>query len=260
MIRTTPVEEGTRPYRWGIDSVYQCTWYSYFRAAECNLPFPCWYDGSGKSGYGSYTDAKDWLNCWRFPWETKDRLYVPVAHDIAVFDGECGHVVFIEEVNGDTAICTEYRNGNKDSFRLFKWKYGTDYTGALLGYLHCPYQAVEPVERNESVDQIETTDDSLRIRTKPSLNGDIVGYVGIGYYNVLSQQEADGYTWYEIAKNRWCANITTVFLPEDGGDIIRQIEEYFDSLKRQASAMKKENDNLRADMKAIGKISAKWDA
>lgn len=256
-MRTTPVEVGTKPYAWGVDSQYECTWYCFFRALECNMTECEYWDRPTKTG--SYTDAKLWLENYRDPWQVKDRAYKPVAGDIAVFDGELGHVIFIESVDDD-CVCTEYRSGDPNSFRLFHWKYGTDYTGALLGYIHFPYSPVEPVARNESIDQIETTDDTLRIRTKPSLNGDVVGYVGVGYYNVLSTQDADGYTWYEIAKNRYCANITTVYLPADGGDIIRQIEDYFNSLKRQASTLKSENDSLKKDMKKIGDITKKWGA
>lgn len=254
MIRRTPVEEGTKPYAWGVDSVYQCTWYSYFRSAEKSLPFPCWFDGHGANGFGSYTNAKEWLQCYRDPWEVKDRNYAPMANDIAVFDGEFGHVMFIEEVDGSTAICTEYRNGNRDSFRLFNWTIGTDYTGTLLGYLHCPYAPCEPVARNESKDQIQTTDDTLRIRTKPSLQGDIVGYVGIGYYDVLDTRTADGYTWYKIGKDRWCANVSTVYLPAED-DIIRQIDAIFKSLKSKVTEKQKEVDDLNERMRKIHEIS-----
>ena len=254
MIRREPVAEGTKPYVWGAESTYQCTWYAYYRCGEKSLSYPCWFDGHGSTGYGSYTNAKEWLSCWRDPWEVKDRSYVPVENDIAVFDGEFGHVMFIEEVDGALAICSEYRNGDPNSFRLFNWKIGTDYTGTLLGYLHCPYAPCEPVSRNDTVDQIQTTDDNLRIRTKPSLNGDIIGYVGLGYYNVLDTKTADGYTWYKLAKDRWCANITTVFLPAED-DIIKQIDAMFKSLKSKVSEKQREVDSLNDRMRKIHDLS-----
>lgn len=259
MIRTTPVEYGTKPYVWGIDSVWQCTWYCYFRAAEKNLPYPCWYEGHGSSGYGSYTDAKKWVNCWRDPWVVKDVNYKPVENDIAVFDGEYGHVIFIEEVNGNTATCTEYRSGKEDSFRLFNWEVGTNYTGNLLGYLHCPVSPCNPVKRNNKVNQIQTTDDTLRIRNKPSLDGEIIGHVGIGYYNVLSKTKADGYVWYEIEKGKYCADITTKYLPASGeADIIKEIEKYFNAMKEQISSLTDENADLKQDMNDIRYIADKW--
>ena len=35
-----------------------------------------------------------------------------------------------------------------------------------------------------------------------------MGYIDLGYYNIISTKNNDGYTWYEIEKNRWVANVT----------------------------------------------------
>lgn len=120
----------------------------------------------------------------------------------------------------------------------------------------CP-ETVAPVERNTSVNQIETTDDTLRVRNKPSLDGDIVGHVKIGYYNVLSEKQADGYTWYQIAKDRWCADITTKYLPAQD-DVIKEIERAFNTMKTQITALTNENKDLKADMLTIKNIAEKW--
>ena len=248
--RTSPVKEGTKPYAWGIDSQYECTWFCYFRCQEAmTVSPPCYYEGHGSSGYGSYTDAKDWLECYRDPWiPITDQNYKPVAGDILVYDGEHGHVIFMET---DT-MTSEYRKGDPNSFRNAKLG---DYKGKLLGVLHYPYQPINPVERNENVNQIETTDSTLRIRTKPSLDGEIVGHVQLGYYNVLDEKENDGYTWYEIEKDRWVANITTKYLPSTGGDIIRKIEEYFNSMKSEINSLTEERNKYKEIVKEVHKLT-----
>ena len=233
-MRTTPVEVGTRPYNWDSANVYQCTWYTYYRAGEKGLPYPCWWDRTTQTG--SYTNAKDWLENWRDPWEVKDIDYIPVENDIVVFDGTYGHVAFIEKVENGVAVLSQYKNGDKNSFSNYAWKIGTSYTGNLLGYLHCPVGIIEPVSRNEDVNQVRTTDDTLRIRTKPNLEGEIVGHVQLGYYNVLSTKDAiasdkaqvEGLEcWYEITKDRWIANITTEYLPANSdADIIKELEKW----------------------------------
>lgn len=254
-IRTTPVEVGTKPYAWGADvhSKYECTWYCYGRCQEAMaVSAPCWYEGSGSKGYGSYTDAKDWLKCYRDPWvPITDPNYKPVAGDILVYDGEHGHVIFMET---DT-MTSEYRSGDPNSFRNAKLG---DYKGNLLGVLHYPYDTVKTVDRNEKVNQIQTTDISLRIRKEPSLSGEVVGHVQIGFYNVLSQKENDGYIWYEIAKDRWCANVTVTYLPSDEDDIIKQIERYFNEMKQQVNVLKDENTELKKSFKEVYTISKKW--
>ena len=62
-----------------------------------------------------------------------------------------------------------------------------------------------PVPRNEKVDQIEVTATTLRARTEPSLEGDVLGFVTPGIYNCIGQAEADGYKWFETEDQVWCA-------------------------------------------------------
>lgn len=249
MIRTTPVSEGTKPYAWGVESVYQCTWYAYYRALENGMSAPCYWDRATKTG--SYTNAKDWLENYREPWEVKDVNYTPKAGDILVYDGEYGHVIFMET----DVMTSEYRNGDPNSFRNAKLG---DFKGDLLGILHYPYEPLSPVERNENVAQIETTDDSLRIRTEPSLEAEIVGHVQIGYYNVLDSKENDGYTWYEIAKDRWCANITTKYLPKNEDDFVEQIRKWSDAMIEKSKKDEQTIADMKADFEKIGKVAEKW--
>lgn len=263
-MRTTPVEVGTSPYNWNTPYKYQCTWYAYYRCGEKGLSYPCWWDRATQTG--SYTDAKNWLANYRDPWVPMDKDYIPVENDIVVFDGPLGHVAFIEKVNGDMAILSQYKSGDPNSFSNYSWKIGTSYTGPLLGYLHCPVPIIETVDRNPNVNQIQTTDDQLRIRTKPNLDGEIVGHVQIGYYNVLSKKEAtsadivkekDLKCWYEIAKNRWCANITVNYLPTNDSDIVKQITEYFNKLTGQITVLTEEKDAYEEGIKQMVDIGTK---
>lgn len=61
------------------------------------------------------------------------------------------------------------------------------------------------VERDEYKDQIEVKVDKLRVRTQPTLSGDILGYAKEGFYNFYEKVENDDYTWYRIAENQWVA-------------------------------------------------------
>lgn len=66
--------------------------------------------------------------------------------------------------------------------------------------------AITPnVQRDETKEQIYVKVPELRVRTTPSLNGEILGFASIGYYNVYDTKEADGYKWYQIADNNWVA-------------------------------------------------------
>ena len=61
------------------------------------------------------------------------------------------------------------------------------------------------VERDEYKDQLEIKVSDLRVRTQPTLNGDILGYAKEGFYNFYEKAENDGYIWYKIADNEWVA-------------------------------------------------------
>lgn len=244
-VRTQPVEYGTNPYQWDIPSVYQCVWFGYYRAIECGMTPPCWWDRETKTG--SYTNAKEWLKNYRDPWQVKGVDYTPKAGDIAVFDGEYGHIQFLET----DSMFSEYSNGDPNSFRNGKFEKKAN----LLGFLHFPYEAVPTVERNPKVNQVETTDDSLRIRTAPSLDAEVVGYVELGFYNVLATKKADNYTWYKIAADRWIADVTVKYLPKDDDeDIYREIERCFEQLKSNVKEITEEKEVLEEKLYRIGEI------
>lgn len=242
--RTSPVKEYEEPFAWNVPSVYQCTWFAYGESIRFACPC-CWWDRATKTG--SYTNAKEWLENYRDPWVVKGVDYTPVQGDIAVFDGEYGHVQFMET---DT-MYAEYSNGDPNSFRTGKFEKKDN----LLGFLHYPDERVDTVPRDPSKNQIETTDTGLRIRVAPSLEAEIVGHVQLGYYNVLQTKDNDGYTWYEISKDRWCANITTNYLPSDSSDIIKELERYFDSMKSTIKTLTDERDRYKGIVKEVHKIT-----
>ena len=248
--RTTPLVYGEEPWKWDVDSVYQCTWYSFWRFFQVHGIYPTYQNRATKSG--SYNNANTWLVNYRDPVKPMGKDYIPVAGDIVVYDwADLGHVAFMET---DT-MSSSYGNGNPDSFKFQDYR---KFNGEILGFLHSDYYPILPVERNTNVTQIQTTDDQLRIRTAPSLSAEIVGHVQLGYYNVLSEKDADGYTWYEISKDRWCANITTNYLPKAEDDFVRQLEKFLNDTKAKITALESQNKEMREDYMKIKNISERW--
>ena len=241
--RTTPLIYGEEPWKWDVDSVYQCTWYSFWRFFQVHGIYPTYQNRATKSG--SYNNANTWLVNYRDPVKPMGKDYIPVAGDIVVYDwADLGHVAFMET---DT-MSSSYGNGNPDSFKFQDYR---KFNGEILGFLHSDYYPILPVERNTNVTQIQTTDDQLRIRTAPSLEAEIVGHVQLGYYNVLNETDADGYTWYEISKDRWCANITTNYLPKAEDDFVHDT-------KAKITALESQNKEMREDYMKIKNISERW--
>ena len=61
----------------------------------------------------------------------------------------------------------------------------------------------QPVNRNEYIDQISILIDNLRVRDKA--NGNVLGYIKKGLYNVLNSKIDGNYTWYEVESGYWIA-------------------------------------------------------
>lgn len=56
----------------------------------------------------------------------------------------------------------------------------------------------DPVSRDEEKNQIEIIASNLYVRTSPSINSKIVGFITPGIYDYLEVQQSDGYSWYYI--------------------------------------------------------------
>ncbi len=112
-----------------------------------------------------------------------------------------------------------------------------------------------PVNRNESVEQIQIISTILNVRNTPSLKGTRLGYANTGIYNVLNKATADNYIWYEIESNKWVA------YNKDWETLLPKKESELDVLKKQLEAEKKLNvelnvkiTTLESKIKEINKI------
>lgn len=77
-----------------------------------------------------------------------------------------------------------------------------------------------PTIRNKKNDQIEVLIDNLYVRN--DANGEILGYISPGIYNILNQKTTNDYTWYQVEDNKWIAYSNTwanIYLKEDIVDI-----------------------------------------
>lgn len=81
-----------------------------------------------------------------------------------------------------------------------------------------------PIEKNEKRDQLEVYADNLHARDKP--NGEILGYINKGFYDILDKEQDGMYMWYELEKDLWTeydSNQATL-IPKKRGFIYRFIE------------------------------------
>ena len=69
-----------------------------------------------------------------------------------------------------------------------------------------PIVLPKPVERNKDKRQFQVDyNDNLRVRTKPSLSGEVVGILNAGIYEFTEEKYSDGFNWVKVKDNMWCA-------------------------------------------------------
>ena len=192
-----------------------CTMYCMCRgyeAMEASERFP-WIRST--PGFGN---AKTWFSTTTMP-----KGYQLREGSIAVFDGNCGHVAFVERVLDSThAIISESNYSSVKTRR--DWMYWRARTvelkvgkatlsgvGKLIGFIYLPINKVS-VSLDETKDQVEVNCEALNVRVSPSITADkYTGlYCPLGIYNVLNKEEADGFTWYKISSKSWIAGVDGV--------------------------------------------------
>lgn len=110
---------------------------------------PTYWDRETRTG--SYTNAKLWPENYREPWEVITSLdYQPVWGDIIVFDGNYGHIVVVEKVEGDKVFISEYNRLIKENFDNDYWTIGDRLSGCgpFKAYLHNPNRPEETTKEN----------------------------------------------------------------------------------------------------------------
>ena len=95
---------------------------------------------------------------------------------------------------------------------------------------------ITPVDKDVTVNQVNVFGTDLRIRKAP-VDGEVVGFAPIGYYNYNGTYEGDGYTWCKVG-DYWIAGDTDVselcpatFIPVEPDPMVNQVEVLIDDLR-----------------------------
>lgn len=64
----------------------------------------------------------------------------------------------------------------------------------------------KPVARNEYADQVNVFDTTTVLRARKVPNGEVLGYMNSGIYNLLERKADGDYEWLKVEENVWFAN------------------------------------------------------
>ena len=185
-----------------------CTAYAFLRmheACECKARQNKWIRASG--GFGN---AKTWFDTTTLPkgYELKEGA-------IAVFDGNCGHVAYVEHKIDDThAIISQSQydaDKNRRDYKYFEvrsvelavGKVTMNGVGQLIGFIYPPI-ADKRVSRDTAKNQVEIIETYVNVRKSP--NGELANkgcYCPTGVYNVLDVHLVDNYKWFKLDDDCW---------------------------------------------------------
>ena len=112
-------------------------------------------------------------------------------------------------------------------------------------------EVVNPVERDESVNQLSESTAKLRVRMEPNLKANIIGLLKAdAFYNFYDVAFADGYEWYEIADGQWCAQTGTMTIFPKADDL-QSLRNELQAINDKADRLESQNNELMKRIDAI---------
>ena len=120
-------------------------------------------------------------------------------------------------------------------------------------------KVVNPVERDETTDQLKVLVDSLRVRTGHSTKDSVLGFVQKNaIYNYYETYNDNTYTWYRIGDNQWIADNgewLEIYVAVDYKQMCETLLEEIKHLKEANSNLANENLTLKDKLKQINELS-----
>lgn len=92
-----------------------------------------------------------------------------------------------------------------------------------------------PVSRDESKTQVEIKKGTTTVRARAAANGNILGYMNQGIYNILEVKNTNGFTWYKVGDGLWFAyspDWATIHYPKNNDSSAEEIKELQDTISK----------------------------
>ena len=113
-----------------------------------------------------------------------------------------------------------------------------------------------PVARNENVDQVEVFETTTILNARKTPNGEILGYINTGIYNLLERATEAGYEWFRVEKDMWFAYskewvevLPKKEVPIEPSKPINPSEPTIEELQKEIDNLKVENTKLKEQLK-----------
>lgn len=110
-----------------------------------------------------------------------------------------------------------------------------------------------PVARNENVEQVRVFDTTTTLRARKTPNGDILGYINPGIYNLLERKQDGNYEWFRVEDNLWFA------FNQEWCECLEKKEISVDAAKELQTIIDNLNKDLASKTEQVNKMFASID-
>lgn len=103
-----------------------------------------------------------------------------------------------------------------------------------------------PVERNEEINQVKVFDTTTILRARNTPNGEVLGYMNSGIYNLLERKADGDYEWFRVEDNLWFAysNDWCEYLPKKEIVVVEENSNSIEQLQRELAEKNEIINNL----------------
>lgn len=125
----------------------------------------------------------------------------------------------------------------------------------------------KPVARNEYVDQVNVFDTTTILRARKAPNGEVLGYMNSGIYNLLERKTDGDYEWLKVEENVWFANSgdwcevlpkkeqpTEPPVVDEDKAIIAELEKELNSKKEEIKLLNVRIEELEIQVESLNKV------
>lgn len=270
-----------KPYNINQGAYGNCTWWVMGRCSEVNGTEIKECIGSAINFYSKYKGKKDGgsVTSGAYIGDTINAGDIIVFADNKQLSGD-GHVIFVEAVEGATLRVSEsaystksiYKNKACITYSLNKtdFKCGnkitlrpqySPYTEYVYGVLHTGKESSwvkpEPVERDESKDQLYIGNVTVKIRDEATTASVQMGLFSkpCAYFNVDGVTEKSDYVWYHLGPDAWVAGCDDeiVYYPKEDDKTVKELKEQIKALKAEIATLTDTNNKLAEQVKTLEK-------
>ena len=123
--------------------------------------------------------------------------------------------------------------------------------GGEPDYVLVSPSSIIPGKKDSTFNQVYVGVTGLRVRTLPSLSGNVQGTAQNGYYNYTDTVQADGYIWYKIGEHYIAGVDGVINYPKESIVPLEEMKALMEKMQDAYLSLSKERDYSKEKLEKI---------